>query len=81
MLDAELWKASEVGAEYQCLVDESIRTGRLINVPASGLSAGGEALMVEGVPYVVVGSVLFIWFSVCYHIFSSFETSALHWFS
>ncbi|KHJ83961.1 Vps54-like protein [Oesophagostomum dentatum] len=58
MLDAELWKASEVAAEFQCLVDESIRTSRLRNVPASGLSAGGEALMVEGVPYVVVGSAL-----------------------
>ncbi|RCN35315.1 Vps54-like protein [Ancylostoma caninum] len=58
VLDAELWKASEVAAEYQCLVDESIRTGRLVNVPASRLPAVGEALMVEGVPYVVVGSAL-----------------------
>lgn len=55
MLDAELWKASEVAAEFQCLVDESLRTGRLRNVPASGLSVGGEALMVENTPYVVVG--------------------------
>lgn len=58
MLDAELWKASEVAAEFQCLVDESLRTGRLRNVPASGLSVGGEALMVENTPYVVVGSAL-----------------------
>ncbi|KAK6753233.1 hypothetical protein RB195_012682 [Necator americanus] len=58
MLDAELWKASEVAAEFQCLVDEAIRTNRLRNVPASGLSVGGEALMVENTPYVVVGSSL-----------------------
>ncbi|VDM68382.1 unnamed protein product [Strongylus vulgaris] len=58
MLDAEIWKASEVAAEFQCLVDESVRTGQLRNVHTSGGSAGGEALMVEGVPYVVVRSAL-----------------------
>ncbi|XGW01766.1 hypothetical protein V3C99_014122 [Haemonchus contortus] len=58
MLDAELWKASEVGAEFQCLVDESLRTGRLKNVPAPSLSVGGEAIIVDNTPYVVVSSAL-----------------------
>ncbi|VDO46164.1 unnamed protein product [Haemonchus placei] len=58
MLDAELWKASEVGAEFQCLVDESLRTGRLKNVPAPSLSVGGEAVIVDSTPYVVVSSAL-----------------------
>ncbi|PIO74229.1 hypothetical protein TELCIR_03762 [Teladorsagia circumcincta] len=54
ILDAELWKAAEVGAEFQCLVDESLRTGRLRNVPAPGLSVGGgEALMVDNTSFVV----------------------------
>ncbi|KAK6010037.1 Vps54-like protein, partial [Ostertagia ostertagi] len=59
ILDAELWKAAEVGAEFQCLVDESLRTGRLRNVPAPGLTAGGgEALMVDNTSFVVVSSAL-----------------------
>ncbi|KAK6058472.1 Vps54-like protein [Cooperia oncophora] len=59
MLDAELWKAAEVGAEFQCLVDESLRTGRLRNVPTPGISVGGgEALMVDNTSYVVVNSAL-----------------------
>ncbi|WKY09808.1 hypothetical protein Q1695_002287 [Nippostrongylus brasiliensis] len=58
VLDAELWKASDVAAEFQCLVEETLRTGRLRNVPSSGLSVGGEALMVDNVAYVVVGSAL-----------------------
>ncbi|KAK5981658.1 Vps54 domain-containing protein, partial [Trichostrongylus colubriformis] len=58
VLDAELWKASEVGAEFQCLVDESLRTGRLRNVQAPDRSAGGEALMVDDTSFVVVSSAL-----------------------
>ncbi|CAJ0590259.1 unnamed protein product [Cylicocyclus nassatus] len=58
-LDAEVWKAAEVSSEYQFLVDECVRTLRLRNVkPTSEQAVGGDALMVEGVPYVVVGSAL-----------------------
>ncbi|KAE9413980.1 hypothetical protein Angca_006141, partial [Angiostrongylus cantonensis] len=57
-LDAELWKAAEVTAEIQCIVDESVQTNRLRNVGASNHYAGGMSLMVNDSSFIVVGSAL-----------------------
>ncbi|VDM58978.1 unnamed protein product, partial [Angiostrongylus costaricensis] len=57
-LDAELWKASEVTAEIQCIVDESIQTNRLRNVGASNHCVDGTSLMVNYSSFIVVGSAL-----------------------
>ncbi|KJH45503.1 Vps54-like protein [Dictyocaulus viviparus] len=59
VLDAELWKASEVNEEIQCLVDESIRTNRLRNVTIPSPSTTARmSLMVANSAYVVAKSAL-----------------------
>ncbi|KAJ1363739.1 hypothetical protein KIN20_023664 [Parelaphostrongylus tenuis] len=58
VLDAELWKAAEVSADVQCIVDESVRTNRLRNVATSNHSVGETSLMVNNTSFIVVGSAL-----------------------